>query len=112
MTTSWTPERRAAHRAAIQNWKPWTKSTGPRSAEGKKRSSMNAFRNGGRTVHILRLKALLAHHRQWLRLVRAHLDHHIFSENELLAASYRPPQTGVLGDESLSAYAILRGKEP
>src|SRR3954451_21000362 len=33
----WTPERRARQAEAIQQWKPWEKSTGPRTTRGKAR---------------------------------------------------------------------------
>lgn len=40
--SSWTPERRAKQADAIRRWQPWNKSTGPRTEEGKARSSRNA----------------------------------------------------------------------
>lgn len=42
----WTPERRARQAEAIRRWKPWAKSTGPRTAEGKARAKMNGYRGG------------------------------------------------------------------
>jgi hypothetical protein len=30
----------------IQRWKPWEKSTGAKTPEGKKRSSQNSFKTG------------------------------------------------------------------
>ena len=41
-SAAWTPERRAKQATAIRDWQPWAKSTGPRTAEGKTRSSRNA----------------------------------------------------------------------
>jgi len=41
-SSAWTPERRAKQAEAIRRWKPWAKSTGPRTEEGKARSSRNA----------------------------------------------------------------------
>lgn len=41
----WTPERRARQSEAIRTWKPWLKSTGPKSAAGKKASSANSRTN-------------------------------------------------------------------
>jgi hypothetical protein len=40
--SGWTPERRAKQAEAIRRWQPWAKSTGPRTEEGKARSSRNA----------------------------------------------------------------------
>jgi hypothetical protein len=48
MTNGWTLERRARQAAAIQNWKPWQRSTGPRTPDGRARSSRNAYRGGWR----------------------------------------------------------------
>ena len=39
----WTPERRKKQSEAIQKWKPWKQSTGPKSPEGKAAVSRNAF---------------------------------------------------------------------
>ena len=39
---AWTEERRARQREIIQQTKPWLKSTGPRTQEGKAVSSQNA----------------------------------------------------------------------
>lgn len=46
MANGWTPERRARQAEAIRLWKPWAKSTGPRTNEGKARAKMNAYRGG------------------------------------------------------------------
>ena len=48
MATTWTPERRAKQAELIRQWKPWAKSTGPRSAEGRQRVSKNAWTGGHR----------------------------------------------------------------
>lgn len=40
--SAWTPERRARQAAIIRATRPWTKSTGPRTDEGKAVSSQNA----------------------------------------------------------------------
>ena len=49
MATTWTPERRARQAELIRSWQPWSKSTGPRSLEGKERVAENAWRGGYRT---------------------------------------------------------------
>ena len=43
---TWTPEQRQRQRELIQRWKPWEKSTGAKTAEGKKRSSQNSLKTG------------------------------------------------------------------
>lgn len=42
--SAWTKERRARQAAIIRRTKPWSRSTGPRTAEGKAISSQNAMR--------------------------------------------------------------------
>lgn len=49
-TEYWTPERREQERQAIMRKQPWLKSTGPRTAEGKARSSRNAWKGGARPM--------------------------------------------------------------
>ena len=48
MATTWTPERRARQAELIRHWKPWAKSTGPRSPEGRQLVSRNAWTGGHR----------------------------------------------------------------
>ncbi len=45
-----TPEHRALRAELIRRWKPWEKSTGPKSAEGKARSAMRGFKGGSREI--------------------------------------------------------------
>jgi hypothetical protein len=59
----WTPERRARQSAAIAAWRPWERSTGPKTLEGKARSSRNADRGGQRE----KLRAELRLFREMIR---------------------------------------------
>ena len=43
---TWTADRRERQRLLIQTWKPWEKSTGARTLEGKARVSKNAIKTG------------------------------------------------------------------
>ena len=51
MKSGWTPERKARQAALIRTWRPWERSTGPHSPEGKAVSASNAF-NGGRRAEL------------------------------------------------------------
>jgi hypothetical protein len=48
MANGWTLERRTRQAELIKQWRPWAKSTGPRSPEGKERVSRNAWTGGHR----------------------------------------------------------------
>ena len=67
---TWTTEQRQRKREAIQRWKPWNQSTGPRTPEGKATASRNAF-TGGETARMRELakdvNRVLREQRQWLR---------------------------------------------
>jgi hypothetical protein len=45
-----TPEHRAMRSELIRRWRPWEKSTGPRSESGKKKSALRGFRGRERDV--------------------------------------------------------------
>jgi len=47
MNNGWTTARQTQQAAAIHHWKPWEKSTGPKSPEGKQKASRNAYKGGG-----------------------------------------------------------------
>ena len=44
-SSAWSPERRERQRQLIRCIRPWERSTGPRTKEGKARSSQNAKRS-------------------------------------------------------------------
>jgi hypothetical protein len=46
MANGWTPERLARQAKLIQHWRPWEKSTGPKTQDGKEKISQNAFKGG------------------------------------------------------------------
>ena len=49
-SSAWTPERKARQAEAIRRWQPWNKSTGPKTEDGKARSSQNAFKYSSRSA--------------------------------------------------------------
>jgi hypothetical protein len=63
----WSVARRAKQAAAIHRWRPWTKSTGPRTVEGKATSAGNAAKPDSIRKELLAMKAELA---QVLRLAK------------------------------------------
>jgi hypothetical protein len=48
MANGWTPERRARQSELIRRWRPWERSTGPRTATGKASVARNAYKGGWR----------------------------------------------------------------
>jgi hypothetical protein len=47
--SGWTAERKAKQRAAIYRWRPWEKSTGPKTAAGKEATGRNSLKHGATT---------------------------------------------------------------
>lgn len=45
-SNGWSPERRQRQREAIQRWKPWEQSTGPRTERGKAAAAANSRKHG------------------------------------------------------------------
>ena len=41
--SGWDNKRRAKQRKAIRRWKPWEKSTGPKTPQGKAQAALNAY---------------------------------------------------------------------
>lgn len=74
MARHWTPEERQRQAQLIRQWQPWSKSTGPRTNEGKAASSKNAFVHGGRSAEWLEsmksVRTLLREQRKMLQSMR------------------------------------------
>jgi hypothetical protein len=62
MANGWTPERRQRQRELIQTWKPWQQSTGPKTDDGKRRASRNAWK-GAIRPQIRALASILSEQR-------------------------------------------------
>lgn len=65
MANGWTEERKQRQRELIQTWKPWEKSTGAKTPQGKARSSKNAYKTGAGEM-----KAILKELNQLLKAER------------------------------------------
>lgn len=50
MANGWTAERRARQSIAIKTWRPWERSTGPKTSEGKSIAANNAWKGGIRSI--------------------------------------------------------------
>lgn len=48
MANGWTPERRTRQAELIRTWRPWERSTGPKTEEGKQASAMNRYQGARR----------------------------------------------------------------
>jgi hypothetical protein len=53
----------------IRRWKPWEKSTGPKSAEGKARSAKRGFKGGEAREMLRELRRLLREQKEALKRV-------------------------------------------
>ena len=68
---TWTPEQRQKQSEAIQRWKPWQQSSGPKSAEGKAAAAGNAWTGGDWKKLRQAVKALneaMRKQQDWLKL--------------------------------------------
>ena len=77
MANGWTPERRARQAELIRAWRPWEKSTGPRTDEGKATAARNGDTCGAWGIERDNLRVLkrqvselLRQQRELLRLQR------------------------------------------
>lgn len=88
--SGWTPERRARQAEAIRSWKPWAKSTGPRTAAGKARAAQNAAKPHLQHAPGHRMERALRAHGRYLsdisRYIRLHKKR---GKNELLKRTLR-----------------------
>lgn len=50
MSYTRTPEHRALRAELIRRWKPWEKSTGPKTPEGKRKAAMRGFKGAERAL--------------------------------------------------------------
>ncbi len=70
MANGWTEERKRKQAEAIRRWKPWEKSTGPKTQNGKDRSSLNAIKHGDRSRVWQEYAYALTLNRQFVRQIK------------------------------------------
>ncbi len=68
--TKWTEERRQKQAEAIKHWKPWEKSTGPKTPKGKAKASLNALKTGIHTEYLKQANELVRLNRAFLKVDR------------------------------------------
>lgn len=74
----WTPESRKRHaelmKTQIRRWQPWQHSTGAKTAEGKARSSCNAYKHGCRSKASIQMmvavREMIQHNKQEFQRMR------------------------------------------
>jgi hypothetical protein len=58
----------------MQNWKPWSQSTGPKTEAGKNTAKMNAYKHGERDAQMRKLaQNFIDLKRKLSQLIDAHL---------------------------------------
>ncbi len=62
----WTAKQRAQQSVKIRQWRPWARSTGARTPEGKAASSRNAYKGGLRAT-LREMSRLLGEQRGMLK---------------------------------------------
>lgn len=86
---SWSAEHRQKQAEAIRRWKPWKKSTGPRTVEGKNASRLNALKHGMHSAAGVEIAEALRHQQAFLALVSRLISQDVldlYRRNEL----YKP----------------------
>ncbi|HNQ92166.1 MAG TPA: hypothetical protein PKI93_04470 [Alphaproteobacteria bacterium] len=78
----WTEEQKQKQREAIRVWSPWKHSTGPRTAQGKTRSALNATKHGFRSRAGIEFFTLLTRHSAFLRAVETRIRMERLAKNK------------------------------
>ncbi len=71
MSKGWTEERRKKQAEAIRRWKPWEKSTGPRTEAGKNNCKMNALKLDRQSLSLKEAEKALKANRDFIKHIRS-----------------------------------------
>lgn len=74
ITRGWPPARRKAQAERIRQQKPWTKSTGSKTDDGKKRAALNAIKKGFYTNVWRAVRMALRAHKDLVKKVNVMLN--------------------------------------
>lgn len=72
-TKGWSDERRQKQRQRLMESRPWEKSTGPRTAEGREKSKINRLKHGRRSAAMKDLLAALQIQKRFVRALNTQL---------------------------------------
>lgn len=73
MASGWADERRKRQSELIRTWKPWEKSTGPKSAQGKMKAAKNSYKTGEYCHETHEVRRYLADQNRFLREVQVNI---------------------------------------
>lgn len=68
-TKGWPQERRAAQAERIKQMKPWEKTTGAKTIEGKRTSSQNALKTGFHSAEVKEIRRYLRAQKAFVRAI-------------------------------------------
>ncbi len=71
ITRGWPPKRRKEQAERMRKTKPWTKTTGPKTDEGKQAVRHNAYKHGFRSEDMKDIRRLLRAQRDFVKAVKS-----------------------------------------
>jgi len=106
MAKGWTEARRRAQAERCRANRPWEHSTGPKSAAGKARSALNAYKHGGDAAYKALIKEMLHHNREFLKSAGALTEIELIKKLEKQAKMVA--RTKKTGENEVKEYDISK----